>query len=1110
MNEEQILNTEPDDEVYSRDVSCRVTNSLLKYLESEGYDTGVITEGLPYSEEYLSDPLNWVPYSVRETMVQRAAALTGDHAIMFKVGLNTPKLRSLSGVEQLVLRLGGPKMAYRSIPRYAGMFDNTSRFQVTIKGDNTALVCMSLSQGYQTFQSACQYTQGILAAIPTLWGVAPAEVFEKKCMCQLSNVHPIPGVEYGLQSCLFEVTWQTPPSRHSNIGKKLFDRFQKRSTEELEDNFRLLDAKNLELRTRNIQLAKVRELALAIDSVRTQNEVFKTVVELARDMPGVRFIIMLKKDESGEYVTAPYYSKVRSKTISTALKAAGFDTDIAFGNKPDSQIFRFPASVSKTQKDFDANPRVMVKSSIADLLDGIWPRVLCDSIQKIAGINNITIIPIFIDKQVWGNLLFFLFEEVPGEILEMVGAHCAAALKNVSRIDTLERRNKELEVLNRIEQETMSSLDLSDMLNKVIKETAEIFSAKSGAIYLLDARGSVLELRATFGMHDTISKQNHFLSLENTLSGAFLASNKDVISGDLREYSNEYPLFASQSPETTAIPFAMAALKKKNTSYGLLNIVRSGKEPFAADELILLQSIANQLSVSIENAQLHGDVLLKMEETEQANARLERAVHDQAESERKYRLIAENTADYISILTLKGIYTYLSPSHLKLGYVPAEFLGKFGLDFIHPEDKKRLLPMLAKYAAMRAKQLLGLKSENFSETIEFRVRDAGGEWHYLEAKGSLIDSPHGKRPDILLISRDVTERRKSEIALKEQRELVDATLSSTTNAVLIMNKQNQVLLVNDAFCSIFSMKKEDAVGRPIDRVVPAPRLCQAISEVLSKNKPHTDVEFRFSIGTSERIFDAKITPMRKGEALLIISDITEERERQQTFYQTDRLASVGEMASGIAHELNNPLTSIAMLSKMLVKDGMPEEDKEDLIVINNEAKRAAAIVRNLLTFARKHPSVRQAAQINTLLEDILKLRSYEHKVNNIRVDTRFDRKLPEIQVDYFQLQQVFLNLILNAEQSMVACHNQGTLTITTEKGTKTIKVSVSDDGEGISKENMEKLFTPFFTTKEVGKGTGLGLSISYGIVTNHGGKIYAQSVSGKGAKFVVELPLNAQ
>jgi signal transduction histidine kinase len=189
---------------------------------------------------------------------------------------------------------------------------------------------------------------------------------------------------------------------------------------------------------------------------------------------------------------------------------------------------------------------------------------------------------------------------------------------------------------------------------------------------------------------------------------------------------------------------------------------------------------------------------------------------------------------------------------------------------------------------------------------------------------------------------------------------------------------------------------------------------------------------------------------------------------------------------------------------------VPDDIKEDLGTIYSEAQRAASIVKNLLTFARKHPPVKQLSQVNTIIEDVLRLRAYQQKVNNIEVDKQLAANLPEIMVDYFQMQQVFLNIIVNAESAMLEAHGKGKLVITTERVNGITKVTFTDDGHGIARENLGRIFAPFFTTKEAGKGTGLGLSICHGIVTEHGGRIYAKSQIGKGATFVVELPVKGR
>lgn len=249
----------------------------------------------------------------------------------------------------------------------------------------------------------------------------------------------------------------------------------------------------------------------------------------------------------------------------------------------------------------------------------------------------------------------------------------------------------------------------------------------------------------------------------------------------------------------------------------------------------------------------------------------------------------------------------------------------------------------------------------------------------------------------------------------------------------------------------------------------------------------------------------------KGEVagcVCVARDITERKRMDEQLIMTGRLASIGELASGIAHELNNPLTSVIGFSQLLMERDIPDDMKEDLGLVNSEAQRCAGIVKNLLTFARKHAPVKQPGQINNVIEEVLRLRAYEQKVNNIEVNRRFAPGLPEIMIDQFQMQQAFLNIITNAEYFILVAHNRGALTITTERVSDIIRVSFADDGPGIAKENLGRIFDPFFTTKDVGKGTGLGLSISHGIVAEHNGRIYAESKSGKGTTFIVELPVD--
>ena len=252
--------------------------------------------------------------------------------------------------------------------------------------------------------------------------------------------------------------------------------------------------------------------------------------------------------------------------------------------------------------------------------------------------------------------------------------------------------------------------------------------------------------------------------------------------------------------------------------------------------------------------------------------------------------------------------------------------------------------------------------------------------------------------------------------------------------------------------------------------------------------------------------------------LNFLTDITErkkaEEEQQrmeEQLHLAAQLAAVGELAAGVAHELNNPLAIIQMYSESSKERGdLDDTAKRDLLVIHEQAERASKITRNLLSFARKHEPEKNMVSVNEIIERTLEMHSHQLSINNIEVSEELQPGLPMIMADYNQMQQVFMNIIINAEQAMLEAHGRGKLNIKTETTEGMIKISFTDDGPGISEGNLKRIFDPFFTTKEVGKGTGLGLSICYGIVQAHGGHIYAISKMGEGATFVIEIPITSE
>ncbi len=346
--------------------------------------------------------------------------------------------------------------------------------------------------------------------------------------------------------------------------------------------------------------------------------------------------------------------------------------------------------------------------------------------------------------------------------------------------------------------------------------------------------------------------------------------------------------------------------------------------------------------------------------------------------------------------------------------------------------------------------------------------------------------------------------------LRSQRDFIDRILDNTPNAVLVIDASQQIVLANAAFSSMFVFNTTNLQDIKISSVRGLEPLSEVIQKYLDSRETESRAELQINTGLLNKHLAITFNRMKEdGLFLIVLTDVTAERERQSRLYLTDRLASVGQMASGIAHELNNPLTSIIGLSALLTEENLPETVKEDVSTVYSEAQRAANIVQKMLSFARRHESSKLPVQLNKVITDVLNIRSYDQKLMNVDIECQLDPDLPEIMADYFQMQQIFLNIVINAEQAITEAGNKGKLIITSETDNKMVKVMFADNGPGIPEHMLNRIFDPFFTTKEVGKGTGLGLSVCFGIVAAHNGRIYARSEPNKGATFIVEFPLNS-
>jgi two-component system NtrC family sensor kinase len=330
------------------------------------------------------------------------------------------------------------------------------------------------------------------------------------------------------------------------------------------------------------------------------------------------------------------------------------------------------------------------------------------------------------------------------------------------------------------------------------------------------------------------------------------------------------------------------------------------------------------------------------------------------------------------------------------------------------------------------------------------------------------------------------------------------------DAVFSVLASGRVREANDAVRELTGLDPTNLLGRTFGDLVIAEdraRLEEALASAFAGTPARLEVRFRREQGTRAVALAASRLPEADPPTVLLIGrDITGEREMRARLMETERLAAVGELVAGVAHEVNNPLSSISAFAQLLLRDGgLSATQRDSIEVIKAETLRASQVVKDLLAFARRSEPMREPLDLNVLVERTLRLRGYELGSSGITLEQSLDGDLPAVIGDARQLQQVVLNLITNAVQAMTPLGG-GTLRVRTRCGDGSVILEMSDSGPGIPAAARARVFEPFFTTKDEGEGTGLGLSVSYGIVAAHGGSITIAETSERGTTFAVALP----
>lgn len=362
------------------------------------------------------------------------------------------------------------------------------------------------------------------------------------------------------------------------------------------------------------------------------------------------------------------------------------------------------------------------------------------------------------------------------------------------------------------------------------------------------------------------------------------------------------------------------------------------------------------------------------------------------------------------------------------------------------------------------------------------------------------------------LERLVTERTE-ELVLSEQK--YRGIFEASRDMILVSAPDGRIAEMNPAGYQMLGIQNLGAGGQQVyfRDFFSSPEDCEGLLSSINAKGFVSNIEMDLKHVDGRRIRSLISGSLDQGAAdrgrtiHFLVKDIEERRRIEEQIAQADKLASIGQLSAGIAHEINNPLGVILGYTQLLIRQTENgSETFQDLKTIEKHVRNCKTIVEDLLHFARSSPPEEAAIQIDAAIDDVLQFVRQHAELEQIEVIREYDGNVPEMMLDEKKMKQVFMNLIMNARH---AIGEAGVLTIGTEysREKSTVEIRITDNGYGIDKKNLSRIFDPFFTTKPTGEGTGLGLSVSYGIVKNHGGDIRVESAPGEGSTFTIILPM---
>ncbi len=509
------------------------------------------------------------------------------------------------------------------------------------------------------------------------------------------------------------------------------------------------------------------------------------------------------------------------------------------------------------------------------------------------------------------------------------------------------------------------------------------------------------------------------------------------------------------------------------------------------------------------------------------------------ESEERFRRITENMSDMVCELDGNGIYRYATPSYVRnLGYTPQSLIGESAFDLVHPDDRDRVTAVF-----------MDLVRSRRDREVELRFQLANGSYVWLRSSGYPVFSDDDEFLGVIVNSSDITERKRAEEEARRLRNYLSNIINSMPSVLVGVDTNGCVTHWNKAAEKKTGVGSDDAKGRRLDEVLPSmSHQLDQLRQAMRMRAVSTHPRMISVLDGEQRYEDVTVYPLVTNGvegAVIRVDDVTERVRIEEMMVQSEKMLSVGGLAAGMAHEINNPLGVILQATQNIIRRVSPDlpinvrvadecgisvsglrhylERREILTFLRDileSGQRAAEIVANMLSFSRKAEGAVTPTDLGELLDRTVSLAASDYDLKKhydfrqIEIVREYQPDTPRVICQAGKIQQVFLNILRNGAEAMMAAKDQERLPcfhLRVGKEEGAVRVEIEDNGPGLDEATRKRVFEPFFTTKPPGAGTGLGLSVSYFIVTEeHGGSVTVESSPGAGTRFVIRLPIEGK